>query len=209
MDAETLKCERTHNAMSSYIPASRSLLHLMCYLNDVDCTDPDVVDYKSRCGHKLSALLNKSLPSVNVAGFGLESCNLALYYQCVRENDERAMLVSSLRDLIEAWKRMVLGLDDAEERLSDVYGRFCKLVSYISYPKREMRELLRTSGFVCPLCILTDAFSDIGWTDYVCPKPTADDSEAISKRGVDSDLPPGGCEHILSVIGTKYDRLRC
>ena len=208
MDAETLKCKRTHDALSSYAPKSRSLLHLMCYLNDADCTDPDVVDYKSRCGQKLSVLLDKSLPSVNVAKFGLESCNLALYYQCVRENgNERATLASSLRDVIEAWKRLVLGLDDAEEELGDVYKRFCKVISYISYPKPEMRELLQTSGFVCPLCILTKAFSDTGWIDYVCPKPIADDSEAISKRGVDPDLPLGGCEHTLSVKGTKYDRL--
>lgn len=215
MDAETLKCKCTHNALSSHARKSRTLLHFISYLNDVFCTDPDFVDYKSRLGEKLSVLLNASLPSVNVADFGLHSCNLALYYQCVRvhvgvrknQENERAMIVGSLRDLIDAWKRMVLGLDDAEKCLSDVYRRFCKIISFITYPKSEMKELLQTSGFVCPLCILTDAFSDIGWTDYVCPKPTADDSDAISKRGVDPDLPPGGCEHILSVKSTRYDRL--
>lgn len=206
MDAELLKCGRTHDAISRCLPLSRSLLHLMCYLTNVGCKDQDFIDFKNRLSRKLCLLLTKPMPDVNIARFGLDSCNIALYYQCVRDNN-KPPLVTALRDLIEAWKRMVLGLDDAEKYLNDIYKGFCELMSYISYPKKEMRDLLQTSGFVCPLCMLTDVCSDIGWTDYVCPKPTADDTEAISKRGVDPNLPAGGCEHLLSVKSTKYDKL--
>ena len=191
MDAEVLMCRRTHDIVSRCIPQTRKLMHMMCYLNDVGCNDDVFVDYKRRCGQKLSALKNKCLPKVNIAAFGLDSCNLGLYYQCVREGS-----MGDVRSLIEEWKRVVLGLDDAEECLRDVYDGFCKLSGYIYH-----RETI--SDVVCPLCILTDAYSDIGWTDYVCPT-----SEVLvsRKRGEDPDLPPA-CEHLMTVKKTQYDRL--
>lgn len=203
MDAEVLKCDRTHDIMARCIPQTRKLMHMMCYLNDVKGTDDEFVDFKRRCADKLSVSFNKTIPKVNIASFGLDSCNLALYHQCVRESGER---MGDVRGMIEAWKRIMLGLDDAEECLWGVYEDFCKLSGFINFPKKEMDEMLQ-NDFVCPLCILTDAYSDIGWTDYVCPKPTSDNTDVVSKRGVDTDLPKGACEHLLTVKKTQYDRL--
>lgn len=179
----------------------------MCFLNDAGCNDDDFVDFKRRCGEKLSVLNNnESLPKQNIAAFGLDSCNLSLYHQCVRAAaDERENVPSEYKRVVEDWRRMVLGLDDEDETVGDIYGVFCKIAGFISYPKLATDEMM--ADFVCPLCILTDAYTDIGWTDYVCPRPAGEASSVVSKRGVDKNLPMGACEHLMTVRTTRYDRL--
>jgi hypothetical protein len=207
MDAELLKCKRTHKALSSRFSQSRRLLHMVCYLNDSGCDDAEFVDFKARCAEKLSFLTNKTLPKHNIAEFGLDSCNLALYHQCARAEStasSREDSPSEFKRVVEDWKRVVLGLD-GDTSMGGIHDGFCKMSGFISYPKRATDEMMR--DFVCPLCILTDSYTDIGWTDYVCPRPAGETSCSVSKRGVDKNLPTGACEHIMTVGTTKYDRL--
>ena len=85
MDAELLKCQRTHETLTQRFKLSRRLLHMVSYLNDAGMNDDEFVEYKRRCGDALSMLNNsKRLPKQNIATFGLDSCNLSLYHQCVR-----------------------------------------------------------------------------------------------------------------------------
>lgn len=210
MDAELLKCQRTHEALGNRFVQSRRLLNMMSYLNQSGCRDSEFVEYKRRCGNKLAFLSeNKIIPKQNIAAFGLDSCNLSLYHQCVMTG-EREMVPSEFKRNVEDWKRVVLELDTENEQaaICRIHECFCKLAGFISYPKRALDEML--ADFVCPLCILTDAYSDIGWTDYVCPKPAGETrslSSSVSKRGEDKKLPAGACEHIMTIRTTRYDRL--
>lgn len=206
MDAELLKCKRTHEALTYRFKQSQRLLHLMCYLNDSDCKDDDFMDLKRRCADKLSLLNNKSLPKHNIAFFGLDSCNLSLYHQCVRtDKQQRENVPSEYKQTVEDWRRLVLGLNE-DETVGDIHNSFCKIAGFICYPKLAMDETM--TDFICPLCILTDAYADIGWTDYVCPRPASEaPSVVVSKRGVDKSLPAGACEHLMTVRTTRYDRL--
>lgn len=176
---------------------------MICYLNNSGCTDPDFVDFKGRLGERLKSLCsNKSAPEQNIACFGLNSCNLSIYYQCVRDADDESMPVEEFKKSVDDWRRVVLGLDRENAAVLEVYQTFCKIAGFINYPPKAIEQ-----HFVCPLCILTDAYTDIGWTDYVCPRPAGDTPSSVSKRGVDESIPTGACEHLISVRTTKYNKL--
>ncbi|KAK3761559.1 hypothetical protein RRG08_010283 [Elysia crispata] len=249
MDAELLKCKKTHDCMSTYGPKARKLLHLLSYLNQTDARrDPEIIAYKQSLRCMLSKCVKIKHPPINVAYFELNSLHLALLHQCDMDvecegdgecqecsmtlsacicdprppgcNDSavgggggngpqsRLGLVDAYMSLIDDWRRFVLSLDDSDEHLGEIYNGFCRVSSFISLPPSELET--RLDEFVCPLCVLDDVFTDIGWTDYVCPKQVGGEEflSTVSKRGVDPDIPAGACEHLLSTIKTAHQKLQ-
>lgn len=215
MDAERLKCKMTHDIMSTYVPKARKLLHLLTYINKSRAygknVDDEIRNYMTRLGVCLNESIKLDPIPVNIPLFALNSLYVALRHQCVSPplDRSRSRLFDQFRSVVDRWKRIVLGLDDAETHLSGVYEDLCCLSSYISFPRHEIINSDNLITYTCPLCIIADIFSDIGWTDYVCPRPVGCDDmgSIVSKRGTDTSLPEGSCEHILSTKRTIYDRL--
>lgn len=211
MDAERLKCNLTHDIMSTYVPKARKLLHLISYVNNNGGGDGLIDDYKRRLGSCLAESIKMNPIPSNVPLFALNSLYVALRHQCESPPMDMTTTNSFGRfvSVIDRWKRIALGLDDAEECLPGVYEEFCRLSSYICFPKHEILRSNELKEVICPLCIIADVYSDIGWTDYVCPKTPGCEymGSATSKRGSDATLPEGGCEHLLSTKRTVYDRI--
>jgi len=207
MDAEELKTKYSHDVLSYYVPRCRKLLYLLSYVNQKYSTDADVKRIKAGLAKALLAQIAKPIP-VNVPAYCLKSLHVALYHQCVVSEPIKAKdnLYDEFVGLSGAWKRVVLGLDDAETQLDFLFTGFSRIGGYINF---QQHTLERLSDFVCPLCMLDGVVSDIGWTDYVCPQsvPSETTSSIISKRGLDPSRQAGACEHVLSNQKTIYDKL--
>lgn len=204
MDAELLKCKRTHDIMSIYLPKARKLLYKLSYVNQIYPDHPAVAGYKARLAATLRPHIMQENISANIASYALYITHCALYYLCTTTPRDKRVLFVELRKLVDRWVRIVLCLDasDPKTLLLD----FCALSSHINFHPSSLDDMI---GFVCPLCILNDVFSDIGWTNYVCPQNPSSMSlsNTVSKRGVEEQLPEGLCEHVVSIKTTVYNRL--
>ncbi|KAK3757162.1 hypothetical protein RRG08_061447 [Elysia crispata] len=193
--------------MSTYIPKARKLLHLMSYFNRTNTVDSEFLDYKRRLGSMLRAhyFSMTTLPPVNIAAFCLDSLERAIYHQCVQDNRDLAerrlktTVFDEFRDVVRRWKRILLGLDDAESYLVGVYDDFCRLCGYVHFDSSKSKLKNELENFICPLCIVSDIFTGIGWTEYLCPKTEGGVKDhLISSRGANPNLPAGGCEHVMT-----------
>lgn len=228
MDAELLKCKRTDDAMSVYIPKTRRCLYLMSYFNSKDYSSPS--DAEQRCSYEremrvledhkklLTQLINPLVkfpdgtyrpPPINVIGYSLRFLQLALLHQCSdRQVPKRGFQM--FIDLTERFKRMMLGLDDdTPAGVNDLFREFAICLGDVAFKKDEIEKSI--AMFACPLCVRQDVYTGIGWTPYVCPKPLGQMSNyeiyngVISKRGGNDDMMIGECSHISSLQKSLYD----
>ncbi|GFR75996.1 hypothetical protein ElyMa_005789600 [Elysia marginata] len=228
MDAEVLKCKRTDDIMSSYMPKTRRCLYLMSYFNSKDYSMP--LDDKQRlyyeqerrlvseCKRALTRLLTPLLKfpngsyrpaPVNIVAYSLRFLQVALYHQC-REPHVPKQGFTRFVDLSERFKGMMLGIDsDDPGAVNQLFHDFSVCLGDVAFKKRDVE--MHISMFVCPLCIRQDVYTGVGWTSYVCPKPLGQTScdemynGVISKRGCNEDMMPGECCHISSLQKLLYD----
>ena len=212
MDAELLKCKKSHDIMSTYLPQARQLLYMLSYMNVNDDlhADQEIEDYKRALKGVLEKQLNEPL-SVNISEFALQAVHRSLYYQCCDSVQERKKTkinaTRDMKELMNRWKRALLGLDE-EDTVFEMYDEFCRLAGHINFTSASAEDGLR--DFLCPLCVINSVYCDLGWTEFVCPKPlgTLDAQQSsVSKRGFDGRMPFGGCEHIITTKQCLYDKL--
>ena len=117
MDAELLKSKHTHDVMSYYVPQCRRLLYFVSYINQTYPEDAGVKDLKERLAEALEPSINKPIP-INIASYALRTLHEALYYQCIVSDPikEKNNLLDEYIRLSDSWKRVILGLDDAENQ---------------------------------------------------------------------------------------------
>ena len=216
MDAEHLKCKKTHDIMSIYLPQARKLLNMLSYLNvNKDLHgDVEIEEYKRALKGVLSKKINEPL-SPNIAEFALQSVHRSLYYQCCENtsdwNNYKMNALTEMKELMNRWRRTLLGLEKEEEEediMFGMYDNFCKIAGCINFQSAAMSDGLR--DFLCPLCVISNVYCDLGWTDLVCPKPLGSldaQQSCVSKRGFDKGMPFGGCEHIITTKKSVYDKL--
>lgn len=213
MDSEPLKCKRTDDTMVRHLPLARKLLYRLSYAAAAYPDNPALKEYMSRLSDRLKPRINNP-PPINIPAFGLYVVHCALYYVCAEATSPTAPLTErrrgmsvEYRRLMARWTRVVLSLSDSVvEELTDLTHAFSRLCGYINFSKSALDDM---SGFTCPLCIIDGVFADIGWTEYVCPKTPAFSTlaSAVSKRGVEQNLPDGFCRHSVTTKPTPYDVL--
>ena len=213
MDAEQLKCKKTHDIMSTFLPMARRLMYLINYCNysgkyadDIEYVrfKRDFVDAHEKRKKK------KTLPSLNISEFALDSVHRSLYHQCRSDVDHehgRMFMFKKLKDLTNVWKRIVLGLEPISENgILGLYEGFSQIAGYINFPPGALDE---GQGCHCCFCIINSIYCDLGWTDLVCPRQAGEQPQTncVSKRGIVEGMREGYCEHLVHTKKTKYDRI--
>lgn len=204
MDIEHIKNKHCHDIISNYLPLARNLLYRLSYVNTHETTD-EIEDYKSCLKQKLEEKIKEPL-STNISVFALQSVHKSLYYQCCKRDwkKEKMSALYDMKNLFLKWKLGLLEFDE-ENTIVQMHDEFCRISGYINFTNIE-NDL---HDFICPFCIISSVYCDLGWTEFVCPigNSSFEIKQRVSDRGIDKSIPTGGCEHIITTKKCPYDKL--
>jgi len=210
MDSELLKDKSTDVALSKCVPAMSELLVKMRCLSQKYPLDCAINDYKRKLGASLKPTVdNTSTISMNVGKTGIQFLSMALYHACTSPAFPERNLILMYKETVDAWMRLYLrlGVDDEELEFKKILNDFAYIYSYVTYSSSSLQHL---TSFLCPMCILDDAFSNIGWTEFVCPQTeeTASFNQPpVSKRGDIGKPNEWCCRHTISDHQTNFNNI--
>ncbi len=211
MDSELLKDRATDEILTKKLPRCGELLLYLRCASYRHANDPIVIKIKSNLAKHLKPMMGVGELPMNIPQAALNFMLRAVYYVCVTPATPEPGLLPKFTDTINRWKmKSLLHLGDEEEEFGAILNDFARVYSYVCLP--TTREEV-SSGYTCPLCVLNTVYTDIGWTDLVCPKPEGSSRGSgifqrdISMRGTDKGFPPGFCRHLLSYHTTFFDNI--
>ena len=211
MDSELVKDRATDVILTKKLPKCGELLLYLRCASYRHVNDPVLIKIKSKLAARRKPVLGVGALPMNIPQAALNFMLRAVYYACVTPATPDPTLPAEFTDTVNRWKmRCLLHLGDEEEEFGNILNDFARVYSYVCLPATGKGF---GPGFTCPLCVINTVFTDIGWTDLVCPKPEGSSRGAgifqreISQRGVDKGYPTGFCRHLLSFHTTFFDNI--
>ena len=209
MDSELLKDKDSDIILTQKLPkCSELLLYLRC-ASFKHSNDPLIMKIKEILKTVLKPVVDSSPLPMNIPLASLNFMLRSIYYACTTPPSPPLDILNKLTDVISEWNNTcLLGLaGDEEARFASLVNEFALIYSYIFLPITSTGV---SHGFVCPMCVLNTVYTDIGWTDLICPRPEGSSGifqREISQRGSDKGYPVGYCRHLISYHKTYFDNI--